>query len=339
MKKIIIIILSCFLLCSCYDYRELNDMSIVSAIGIDYVDNLYVVSLEITKSTKDGSSNEIKTSNVKGYGTNINEAFNDAKGMADKLIYMEHVEVLVVSEKVAKKGISTLLEYVIRDTTINNNYFMVVTDNIDNIVGKSIKEDSSSELITNTIESYGDNTKWDNLDSIASNLMNKYQDIALPYVILNGDVLEYKKIAFFNNDKMVDLIDNKIYNFVKLDTIGIGFNDNENSIDIYKKNVEYKVNKDKIDINIKAYGTIKEVNSETNLMDEASYKKLEDNFKGIITSEVNNFISDTKKNDSDLLGLQDKYFKKFGYERDNVRYSINLKLIINKNGTIYGGIK
>ena len=54
MKRIFIIVSLVLVLCGCYDYRELNDMSVVTGIGIDYKDNKYIVSLEVTKSIKDG---------------------------------------------------------------------------------------------------------------------------------------------------------------------------------------------------------------------------------------------------------------------------------------------
>ena len=65
----------------CYDYKELNDMSIVSGIGIDFIDNEYLVSLEITKSSKDGSSTEIETKVVTGSDSNISIAFSNAMNM------------------------------------------------------------------------------------------------------------------------------------------------------------------------------------------------------------------------------------------------------------------
>ena len=52
MKKIIFIIGIVLLISGCYDYRELNDMSIVSGIGIDYVDNQYKVIFEKARNNK-----------------------------------------------------------------------------------------------------------------------------------------------------------------------------------------------------------------------------------------------------------------------------------------------
>ena len=45
MKKILLVLM-CLMMCGCYDYKELNQISIIGGIGIDY-DNEYIVSLEI----------------------------------------------------------------------------------------------------------------------------------------------------------------------------------------------------------------------------------------------------------------------------------------------------
>ena len=46
MKKIILII-SLFMLTGCYDYQEINDLAIISAIGVDYKDDEYIITLEV----------------------------------------------------------------------------------------------------------------------------------------------------------------------------------------------------------------------------------------------------------------------------------------------------
>ena len=46
MKKIILILVI-LLTTGCYDYVELNNISIVSSIGIDYIDNEFILTLEI----------------------------------------------------------------------------------------------------------------------------------------------------------------------------------------------------------------------------------------------------------------------------------------------------
>ena len=208
MKRIILLIICLFLLCGCYDYQELNDMSIVSAIGVDYVDDNYIVNLEITKSSKDGSSTEIETKIFSGKNKNIVEAFTEAKNMSDKAVYMEHVELLILGKGLAEKGFSPVIDYIIRDTTINNNYFMVVVDDLNQIFDIKLENQSTSEVIVDTVEYYLDKTSIDDLDIIASNLLNDKQDIAIPYITLNEENIEFKEIAY-------KLYNNKAYTILK----------------------------------------------------------------------------------------------------------------------------
>ena len=134
MKKIILLSFIIMLLCGCYDYRELNDMSIVSSIGISYENNEYVVSLEITESVKSSNDSSISTKIVKGQDKLIANAFSKAMKNSNKQVYMELVKVLVLSEDVAKEGILPVIDYIIMSTNINSNYRMVVTKDIDELL-------------------------------------------------------------------------------------------------------------------------------------------------------------------------------------------------------------
>lgn len=339
MKKIILLICCVFLLSGCYDYKELNDMSIVSGIGIDYKDGEYSVSLEITKSTKDGTSAEIETYLVTGEADNIADAFTTAKNRSDKLVYMEHVEVLVLSKELCERGINEVIDYIIRDTTINNNYFIVVTDKPSELLKINIENQSTAEVIINTVEYYFENTTIDDVDIIASNMVNKQEDIALPYIYMKEENVIFDKIAYFNDDKMVGLIDSKMYNFLELDSINVNFNNNGNTIGIYKKDIGYEVKNKEVIIKVKTYGTVKEINDEINLKNTDSYGKLEKTIGKTMEKEITEFIDNTLDNKSDLLGLEDKYYKKYKKDMENIKYKVEVELIVNRNGTIYGGVK
>ena len=52
MKKIILITLLLFFTTGCYDYMELNDLSIISGIAIDKVEDKYKVTFEILNDQK-----------------------------------------------------------------------------------------------------------------------------------------------------------------------------------------------------------------------------------------------------------------------------------------------
>ena len=53
MKKIILILFCLFMVTGCFDYRELNDINIINSIGVDYIDDEYVVYFETIKNNFD----------------------------------------------------------------------------------------------------------------------------------------------------------------------------------------------------------------------------------------------------------------------------------------------
>ena len=53
MKKIIISLIILFSLTGCYNYRELNDLAIVSGISIAKVDDKYELTVEVVNTKKE----------------------------------------------------------------------------------------------------------------------------------------------------------------------------------------------------------------------------------------------------------------------------------------------
>lgn len=335
MKKIIMLFFITLLLGGCYDYKELNDMSIISAIGVDYDNGLYEVTLEITNSSKDGSSTEIETNVVSAKNINISKAFDMVKNMTDKEVYLEHVELLVIGKGLAQAGVNDVFDYIIRDTTINSNYFVVVCDNVNDLLGTKLENKSVSSVVVDTISYTQDDTKIDDLDILVSKYITGKEDIALPCVYFEDDNLLYRDVAYFDRDKMVGLIDNKMYSFLVLDTKNMLFTSKGNTFSISNKDVSMEVKDNKIVIDIKVDGLIKEVSNKVNLKDKDSYSKLEKLLNEEIKSEAILFIDTIIDSDSDLLGFRDIYYKNYKRNINKFKYEVNVNSTINKNGSIY----
>lgn len=336
MKRLLVIVSFVLLLCGCYDYRELNDMSIVSGIGIDYKDNKYIVSLEVTKSIKDGSSNEIETVIYTGEDKILADAFLKAKNSSDKYVYTEHVNILLLSEELCKKGIGDVVDYIVRDTSINSNYYMVIVDDPGKVFDVKLENDSMSNVITNTINYYLDDTSFDDLDILASYMINEKEDIAIPSISLDEDKVLFKEVAYFDSYKMVGKVDSKLYSLLRLNSSNVNFSKNGNTISVYKNSVKYEVKKDKIIIKVSGEGLVKEISSKIDLENKDSYSYLSRIISKDMTLDIESFLEETLSNGSDLLGLQDKYYKKYKKDINNVNYEVYVDIKINKNGTIYG---
>lgn len=336
MRKIVILLCLVLLVGGCYDYRELNDMSVVTGIGIDYKDSKYIVSLEVTKSIKDGSSNEVETVIYTGSHSNLSDAFLNAKNMSDKYVYMEHVNVLLLSEELCNKGIGDVIDYIIRDTSINSNYYMVVTEDINKVLEIKQENDSMSNVITNTINYYLDDTSFDDLDIMASYMINNLVDIGVPYISLDKDKILFKEIAYFDGDKMVGTIDSKLYTLLKLNSSNTNFSKNGNTISVYNNSVKYEVIEDTVIVKLCGEGLVKEISSNIDLESKNSYEYLSRIINKEIKLDINSFIDSTLSKGSDLLGLEDKYYKKYKHSMKDIKYQVDVDIKINKNGIIYG---
>ena len=334
MRRIILFII-CLLLTGCYDYQELNDLSIVSSIAVDYKDDQYVVNLEVIETVKEGSSTKLSSKLIHGSDSVITEAFNKAMKNTNKKVYMEHVKLLVFSENMAKEGILPIMDYVVRNTKISSNYRMVVTEDIDKLYNLELENDIVSNLITDTINYGIEPTNSDNVDIIASYLVTGLKDISIPYVDVDEKNIIIDNVAVFKGDKFLYLDNNRMYEFLILDSNDINFENDDNVININKKKISYEVKDKEVIISITGFGKVMKVNENIRLESKDSYSELEDIINDQVKKEVSNYIEESLDKDIDLLGLKDIYYKKTKDKTDDVEYNVKVDIKINQNGSIY----
>lgn len=335
MKKIIILVSICFMIGGCFDYKELNDMSIVNGIAVDYQDNKYIVDLEINNSIKQNGDSLVATEIIEGINNNLALAYNEATQNSNKLLYAEHVNLLLLSEEVAKKGINEIIDFFLRDITINNNYMVVITKNPKDIL--KIKKNNTSiiNVIVDTIKYDINTTYLNDLDLVAAKLLNEKVDLVLPYIEVENDNIIVNKIACFKKDKLKYIDDAKIYNFMihKIDSTDFIYDNNV--VNVYDQKIDYDINKDKITIKITGNGRIKETDIGYNLKEVDDYNKIEDLINIKIEDEITKYLDNSFKREIDLLNLKDKYYKEFKRVKENIKYDVEAKITLNKNGSIY----
>lgn len=338
MKKIILLMVCLFFLTGCYDYQELSDMNIVNGIGISKEDDLYVVNLEMVKSSKAESGVSMETNVITAKDEVLANAINKATNNSGKKAYFKHVDLLIVSEELAKEGISDVVDYMLRDVTMSSAFFTVIAEDPEEILNTKIEEDSISSLIVDTIRYNMDTAQLDNIDIIVSNITNKRKDIALPYIELDGENIVIENIAYFQTAKMVDTIDSKIYSFLLLKGTNLDFEKDDTVVNIFKKDVKYDIQKDKIVININGMSKVRKINPDLNLEDYGTYSVVEKQINEVVYEEVMDFLEDTLKDDSDLVGMKDLYYRIWNKEKDNIPYEVNVDIKLSRNGAIYEAI-
>ena len=144
MKKILIIIF-CLLISGCNNYRELNNIAVVSALGIDYKDNMYNVSVLVKDNVK---NDENKTSIYTYEGKSLDEAIKKIGLLASKTLYFIDLDVLVISKNATSK-LQNIMDYLSRDNNVGVNFYILCDNNFED----------SFKLMQNKDNVYGDYVK------------------------------------------------------------------------------------------------------------------------------------------------------------------------------------
>lgn len=343
MKNIKILIVFLFLLLftsGCWNYQELNDYAIITGISIDKKDGQYKVSALISNGKKvDESQTQINV--ISGEGITIFNALKDASLKSPKELYISHLSVVLLSEEVAKDGVSDIFDYLLRDPQSHQNFFVLVVKDKPAIEGLTILSplsDYPSQNITMMIETsqkLQGRIANDNFNSIIKNFVEPGINIMMNSIVIEGNAEEGKSqenqqnsianaapkldsLALFKGNKFVGwatqkesvginlLMGNISYFYVNTpcnNGYAVTVSDN------YK--INYKVEKKKITINAQAEGYITEVNCDINLQKVEEIKKLEKETIKEMKKYMDLAIAKAKQLETDVFGFGSMINKKF----------------------------
>ena len=175
MKKLILL-LTLLCLTGCWNYYELNNLAICTGIAIDKKDNQYEVTYLISNAKKAESSakeGEPGTTTYNGTGDTIQDAINDLKLKIPFEPYNGHLVVIVISEEIAKEGITQVLDLLARDTESRDFFYI--------LLGKDAKAKEILEIIS-PLETFPSQT-------LASDIETSSSKTSLIYKITYNDFL------------------------------------------------------------------------------------------------------------------------------------------------------
>jgi len=144
-----------FLTTGCWNYRELNDTAIVTSIAIDYIGDEYQVAILIANGKKVSDSASL-AGIVYGYGNTMDDALADIELSSPKEISIKHISLIVISEDIATRGISDIIDFLLRDQQLGHNFYLVVAKDslaVDILSVSSPLADYSSKSIVDNIKS------------------------------------------------------------------------------------------------------------------------------------------------------------------------------------------
>lgn len=359
MKKILILLIIPFLLTGCFDYNELSDLAIVSGIGIDYENEEYSVTFEILSTKKEGDTSASSgTYNVSSKGSTVVEAFSNNGNLMDKVPYFEHVDVIIISEEVAKYHLKEVGEYIIRTSKLRNETFLVIAKDTkaSEIIKATTKDQPvAASFITNMLEN--------NKNSSSAGYFIPYTEI-LNSILTDGEdaIISVVSISEENDEKKPKLVGLGVlkdfelkYIFDTKQAAIINVLNNFGAQTVYFENkcdnggvivvsiYESEIKLEPTDKNVKVSGKINaRINEDTcndNMRDEKVYEKLQKQFTIIIENNMRDVLKELQKTGSNALKIGKIYYdktRKPDYELWTTQdFVFDLDLKINKKGLIF----
>lgn len=372
MKKILVILIL-LLSTGCWNYQELSNYALVTGMAIDYVEGEYEVSLLISNGKKKDETSTVTTV-ISGKGDSIYKAYKKIGLVSPKELYISQMSVVIVSEDYAKQGISNLLDFLLRDSSSHQSFYLAIAKESkakDVLAILSPLADYASEDITQNISSaeklQGEVVTAGFIEFIKKYLEPGIQPIANS-IIINGKVKDgtipdkqegsvaaaetsLDSVGIFKKDKLIGWTTLE-------ESVGIKFITNNISstyvntkcntgyiitiLDSYE--AKYNVKKDKIIVDVKAEGALSEVNCKIDLTDSKVVKKLQNEVAKEIKKLMNLALNRAHELKSDIFGFGSMIHKKYpsyfskiddwDEKFENLNVEFNIEFKYHSEGTI-----
>lgn len=345
--KLLMLLLPIFLFTGCFNYRELNEIAIASALGLDKTSDGYIVTIQVMntkKASETGTSNEqLKFITFTTSGVTLQDAIRKSILDSSRRIYPNHVQTLIIGEDLAKSGISDVLDMFFRGVEFRKQTSVLIAkdstaEDVLNIVtpleslnSKNIKDGLS---VDSKYLGIGDNVSFEDL---VGTFIDSNKEIILPSVSIVGKKNEGEKIdnietadpsvrliesslAIFKDDHLIGFLDNKQsidLNFVrnKINNTILTYECGDNKylsseIMSNKTSVEFLESPLKAQIKINSILNINEITCDIDLEDTVVIDEIEADLEEELKNDVYNTIKYIiEEYNSDVFGFRDFLYK------------------------------
>ena len=307
--KIIILILTLIpLMTGCYNYQELNNLSIVTGTSIEKENNKYKITIQVVNPKKNDdarSSSQPAFITYSQVSDTLQEAYRNIVLTSSRRIYGSHINVLIISEDIAEKDIRETIDFIFRNPEIRKEFYVLLSKTpskllelntpITNISSSNIKDTLTAdaihlaaskqvtynqmmnmylnpnlEIVLPTIEIIGEDTKGDDIDNL------KNTDPKTDYKLTGLAVFKGNKILTTLKDKeaiMYNIITNNVNNTIlKYECEKDKYIANKISEISTSTEIDPKTNK--LKLKIKGTATISEVHCNYDLTNPKTIKEI-----------------------------------------------------------------
>ena len=348
-KNKLCLLITIFMLTGCYNYRELNDLAITTAFGIDKDENGYKMTFQVVN-TKKSSSQDNDSGNPKiivyaQTGKTTQEAARKIILESPKRVYANHVVLLVIDENVAKEGIENVLDLLFRDAESRKQYMVLISKGT---TAKEILQTltpleavNAQDILKSIIadSKYYGMSEDITLESLMESLINSKKEIIIPSIKLigNKEISSSKEniessntsakvilgeMAIFKNNKLVGYATEKesialsyIRGKLKDTIVTMECPNNKDkyfSVELIGVKTKKKASKNKLEVtlDITGNGSIAEIYCDYNLEKIKTINTLEKKLEKHLTNEIKNSIKSlNNRYQSDIYDFKELFYK------------------------------
>jgi len=362
MKNKIILLFVCILfVCGCSNYRELDDLAIITAIAIDKSDDgKYELSFLIANSPKAQTSSkegEATTTVFSGKGKTLTEAANSVDSKSPKTLYYGHINVAIISEEIAQEGFLEIADWLLRSPETRKQFYLMQAKDTDakdilKIVEplEATPSQSISSLIESNINSQSITTTV-HYSPFIEKILEKGHDPILPSISIEGETskgsseknlektapatyLKLNDTAIFREDKFVGYVgkdDSQSINIIndEVHELKIDFKYEGNDVVYTSNSIKTStkiVGPNHFKVNVSGSGFVSEVNGKVSLEKVSTVKKLEDNLENSLEKQLRKTL-DKLQNElkCDVFGFGNKIYGKYPKKWDEIENEWNDK--------------
>lgn len=352
MKKIILLISLIFLLSGCMDYKEIDSLAYITAIGYDYVDDEFVVTYEVIENKKEGDTIKLESYTATGKGKSNYISHLNAGKKVSKTPSFSHAFLMVLSTNVVGDKLKEVTDFILRNAQLNGEFNLVLTDDHtpEEILNNKTKEEPVAsfyiyDYIVNNIYDYSFAVDFPFI-KIGSLASSDKKDITASVMVIDDEKFSIKGSALFDGYNIKYITNREEANIYKTLT------DKRNKLyllnEIKGKNLEtltnfikvnYDVTANNIKINIEGESELKTVPDTIDIHEEKTYPELINKLEKTIKEKVTDYIYLLQRTKSDVLGFAKNYHIKTRKHNKDLwtvaNVDVNVTISITKKGMIY----
>ena len=346
-KKILMFLfisLVILLLSGCWDRKEVNDLGLVTAAGIDKVSDKTIelsILVFIPKSTGSGQ-NMNGSGGISGgqtlvrsaKGITIADAMSKLQEKLPRHIFWGHTEVFIFNENLAKKGLTEHVDFIIRDPQLRERSQLFITkQKAKDVLGLLPPLNRDLSTVLRQLESLKIGMEV-TVKDFAEMLTSESEDTAVPWIQMlppekgkeQRETIAYiSGTAIFKKDKMVGKIDASatrgvlwLRNNIRLATVTVKPKEAKGLVSLNMQNASselipiIKNGKWKMLLKADAEADVIQNTTPLDMSDPVVIKSLQKQLKKEIEDKVNLALGHVQKElKADIFGFGDAFYRKY----------------------------